>query len=303
MSKFRTLINKATFTLKKHSPEILAAAGVIGTVTAAVMACRATTRLDDILSEANQKLDNIKAMSGKEVLGTPYSEETAKKDTVITYAHTAGRVVRLYAPAVLLGALSISSILASNDILRKRNMALAAAYATVDEGFKSYRKRVAERLGEEAEKEIKYNLRQTDIEETETDENGNERTVTRTVNAVDISENSEYARFFDESSPYYEKDSEYNLMFLKSQQAYANDRLKANGILFLNEVYDMLGIPKTRAGQIVGWVYDEENPIGDNFVDFGIYDCYSEAKRDFVNGYERAILLDFNVDGNIWNYM
>ena len=65
----------------------------------------------------------------------------------------------------------------------------------------------------------------------------------------------------------------------------------------------MLGIPRTRAGQIVGWIYDKKNPIGDNYVDFGIYDTNKEANRNFVNGYERTILLDFNVEGNILELM
>lgn len=300
MSKIKNLFNNAVFTLKKHSPEIFAAAGIIGTVTAAVMACKATTKLDGILGEAKEKLDTIHDMSGREILGTSYDEQDARKDTFIIYSQTCARLIKLYAPSVLLGALSISSILASNDILRKRNMALAAAYATVDEGFKAYRKRVAERLGEEVEKEIRYNLKAAEIQETVTDENGNEKTISKTVSVVDTEAISDYARFFDESSPNWDKNAEYNLMFLKSQQAHANDLLRAKGRLFLNEVYDMLGIPRSAAGQVVGWIYDEKNPIGDNYVDFGIYDCYSTAKRDFVNGYERAILLDFNVDGDIW---
>ncbi len=302
MSKIKTILGNASFALKKHSPEIFIAAGIIGTVTATVMACKATTKLEGILSESKEKLDAVHDMSGKDILGNSYSEQDARRDTFIIYSKTCVQLVKLYAPSVLLGVISISSILASNDILRKRNMALAAAYATVDEGFKAYKKRVAERFGEEIEKEIRYNLKSADIEETETDENGTEKTVTKTVKVADTAvENSPYARFFDESSPYWEKDSEYNLMFLKTQQSYANDKLRANGRLFLNEVYDMLGIPKTKAGQVVGWTYNEKNPTGDNYVDFGIYDCYSTAHRDFVNGYERAILLDFNVDGNIWD--
>ena len=90
-----------------------------------------------------------------------------------------------------------------------------------------------------------------------------------------------------------------NLSFLKCQQKYANDLLVAHGYLFLNQVYEMLGIPKTKAGQVVGWIYDKKNPQHDNYVDFGIYDLHNERKRDFVNGYERSILLDFNVDGDI----
>ena len=79
--------------------------------------------------------------------------------------------------------------------------------------------------------------------------------------------------------------------------------LRRKGHLYLNEVYDMLGIPRTKAGQIVGWIYDEEHPVGDNYVDFGIYDSNKPRVRDFVNGYERTVLLDFNVDGNILDMM
>ena len=107
---------------------------------------------------------------------------------------------------------------------------------------------------------------------------------------------SQYARFFDETCPSWSKNSEANLMFLKLQQQFANDMLKARGVLYLNEVYAMLGIPRTKAGQVVGWKYDLENPSGDNYVDFGIFD---EKNKSFVNGFERSILLDFNVDGII----
>ena len=92
-------------------------------------------------------------------------------------------------------------------------------------------------------------------------------------------------------------------MFLLRQQNYANDLLKSKGHLFLNEVYDMIGIPRTKAGQVVGWIYDEKNPVGDNFVDFGIIDIHKERNRAFMNGYEKNVLLDFNVDGNILNLM
>lgn len=120
---------------------------------------------------------------------------------------------------------------------------------------------------------------------------------------------SQYARFFDETSPYWYKNSglrendgpEMNLFFLRAQQNYANEKLKARGYLFLNEVYEMLGMPKTKAGQIVGWIYKENNTDGDNYVDFGIYRTEKNAK--FVNGYENSILLDFNVDGAIIDKM
>lgn len=105
-----------------------------------------------------------------------------------------------------------------------------------------------------------------------------------------------YARWFDETCMAWTNDSESNKFFILMQQSYANELLKAKGHLFLNEVYDMFGIPRTRAGQVVGWIYDVQNPIGDNFVNFGLYEQYN-AK--FINGYEKSVLLDFNVDGEI----
>lgn len=296
-------LNKIVFQLKKHSPEILVVAGVIGTVTSAVLACKATTKIGAVLEKTKENVDTIHNCMEDKSLAEDYSSEDAKKDLIIVYAQTGINLAKLYAPAIALGVLSLGGILASNDILRKRNVALAAAYATIDKGFKEYRGRVVERFGQEIDRELRHNIKAKKFEETIIDENGKEKKVKTTVDVADPSEYSDYARFFDDGCTGWVKDSEYNLMFLRAQQAFANDKLRAQGRLFLNEVYDMLGIPPTKAGQVVGWIYNVNNPIGDNYVDFGLYDICREKVRDFVNGYERTILLDFNVDGNIWDLM
>lgn len=300
-NKMTRALHKVGFQLKKHSPEIFVVAGVAGTVVSTVMACKATTKVNPILEEAKAMIDNIHAIAEKP--DTEYTKEDTNKALAITYTKTGLELAKLYGPAVLLGAASITCILTSHKILRKRNIALAAAYATEHIGFKEYRGRLIERFGEELDKELKYNIKAKEVEEVVTNEDGTETTVKKTVNVADPNLNSDYARFFDEYCTGWSKVPEYNLVFLKQQQNYANDILKTRGHLFLNEVYDMLGIARTQAGQIVGWVYDLEHPVGDNFVDFGIYDLYDERKRDFVNGRERSILLDFNVDGNIWELM
>lgn len=286
----------------KHSPEILAGVGVVGVVGSLVMACKATTKLSDVLEESKEQLDKIKEVAADPAYEEKYSQDDAKKDTTITYVQTAMKVTKLYAPSVILCASSLGCLLASNNILKKRNAALSAAYMTIDKSFKEYRKRVSDRFGEEIEKEIRYNIKAEEVV-TSVDENGNE--VTETVKVMDGTDDpnsySDYARFFDESCAAWQNDAEYNLTFLKAQQQYANDLLKARGRLFLNEVYRMLGIDETKAGQVVGWVYNPDNPTGDNFVDFGIYNMQRERVRAFVNGYEPNILLDFNVDGVIWN--
>lgn len=305
MTKFTGTVGKVGFQLRKYSPEILVVAGVVGTVVSTVMACKATTKASEILEETKENVNKIHDCEVDQELveSRKYTSEDAKKDLAIVYTQTGVKLAKLYAPAVALGVLSIGSILASNNILRKRNVALAAAYATVDRSFKEYRNRVIERFGKEIDRELKYNIKAKKIEEIVVDEEtGKEKKVKKTIEVVDPnSMYSEYARFFDDGCKGWEKNSEYNLMFLRAQQQYANDLLRARGHLFLNEVYDMLGIERTKAGQVVGWIYDPENGSGDNYVDFGIYDINKPKARDFVNGYERTILLDFNVDGSIWN--
>lgn len=305
ISSLSRTVKMTGFKLKKHSPEILVAAGIVGTITSTVMACKATTKAGDIVDDHHEKMEQINqvALMAKEDETVDYTEQDLKKDTTIVYTQTAVQFIKLYAPSVILGAVSIGSILYSHKILTKRNAALAAAYATIDKGFKEYRGRVIERFGKELDHELKYNIKAKEFEEVVVDEKGKEKVEKKTVNVADPNQFSDYARFFDESCIAFTKTPEDNLWFLKQRQGEANRRLQHDGYLFLNDVYEMLGLPKTKAGQVVGWVYNEKEPIGDNFVDFGIYDQSREAVRDFVNGYERAILLDFNVDGNIWDLM
>ena len=304
MNSVTRTLNKARFQIKKHSPEILIVAGIAGVVASAVMACKATTKINDILDQTKEEVGKVNdALDNEKISEDVYSKEDAKKDLAIIYIQTGVKLAKLYGPSLILGALSITSILASNNILRKRNVALAAAYATIDNSFKEYRSRVIERFGKDLDRELKYNIKAKEISETTVDENGKETTVTKTVPVVESEEPSDYARFFCEGCAGWTKDPEMNLVFLKQQQNWANELLKTRGHLFLNEVYDMLGIERSKAGQVVGWVYDETNPDCDNYVDFGIYDIYNERKRAFVNGWERSILLDFNVDGNIYSLL
>ena len=305
--EIKKIINQAGLKIKKYSPEILMVAGIVGTVTAAVTACKATLKVKDVMSEKEELQNDIhKCLENPDV---DYTEEDGKKDLTTVYAQTGVKLIKLYAPSVILGGASIASIVMGQKILKKRNIALAAAYTAVDKGFKKYRANVVDRFGEKVDKELRYNIKAKEVEKKITDKNGKEKTVKEIQYDIEgnpLENISEFARFFDEAtSTEHHKDAEYNLMFLRRQQDYANEVLKAKGHLFLNDVYEMLGIPKTKAGQVVGWIYDEKNPNGDNYVDFGIYrlsgyEPSDERKRAFVNGYERNILLDFNVDGPIY---
>ena len=299
--------HKVGFKFKKHSPEILAVTGVVGIVTSAVMACKATTKVNDIVNEAKETVDKIHESVGKGLHtsdGEEYTEEVAKKDLTIVYAQTGLKFVKLYGPSVALGIASIVCMLGSNHILRKRNLALAAALTNVATSFKEYRGRLVDRFGKDVDRELRFGIKAKEVEETVVDKDGNETTVTKTVEVVDPNTaHSLYSIVFCEGNTGWTRNAELNKVFLIQQQNWANDKLKMNGVLTLNEVYEMVGAPRTAYGQIAGWVWTEDGTIGDNFVDFGLFDVNNEKACDFINGREKSIILDFNCIGNILDYI
>lgn len=299
MKSVNNAASKAIMKIKKHNPEILIVVGVVGTVASAVIACKATTKVNKIIDDAKDGINNIHEAveNGVTKAGETYVIEDSKKDLVIVYTQTGVKLAKLYAPAVIIGTLSITSILASNNILRKRNVALGAAYAAIDKSFKDYRSRVIERFGEKVDTELKYGIKAKKFEEVEVDsETGKDKKVKKTVMVADPNLKSDYAVYFDNRSRNYETNQDYNYMFLRAQQQFANDKLETRGHLFLNEVLDDLDLPRTSAGQIVGWTKDGP----DGYVNFRIV----EVDRETEDGrHEPALLLDFNVEGNIWEKM
>lgn len=299
IAKMTRTFNRTGLQLKKHSPEILMTVGVIGVVASGVMACKATLKVQDIVDDAKQKIDMIHEVSADPEMSDKYSEEDSKKDMAIVYTQTAVKMLKLYGPSVALGVASLGCMIGSNRILNKRNVALAAAYTAVDKSFKEYRGRVIDRFGKQLDKELKYGIKAQEIEEVSVDEKGKETVKKSTVEVMDPNCYSQYSIVFDDGNTGWDPDPELTKYFLIQQQNWANERLKARGHLFLNEVYDMLGVKRTKAGAQVGWVYDEKNNTGDNYIDFGIFDINKPKACDFVNGLEKVIILDFNVDGVI----
>lgn len=301
ISNLTRTFNRTGLKIKKHSPEILLAAGIVGVVVSGVMACKATLKVNEILDESKQQIDTIHSVAADPNMAEKYTAEDSKKDLAIVYTQTAVKMIKLYGPSVGLGVVSLGCMIGSNRILSKRNVALAAAYTAVDKSFKEYRGRVIERFGKQLDKELRYNIKAKEIEEVSKDENGHEAVKKEVVDVIEDDPNtySPYAIVFDDGNEGWDPDPERTKFFLIQQQNWANERLKAKGHLFLNEVYDMLGARRTKAGAQVGWVYDEKNVVGDNYVDFGIFDTRRSKARDFVNGYEKVIILDFNVDGYI----
>lgn len=293
----RKSFKKAQLTVRKHSPEILMVAGVIGTVAGAVMACKETLELEDVLDECKQEKMELEEQYA---MCEEYSEDALKKDQVKLTIKQVAKIVKLYAPSVIMEATSIGVIFASNDIMRKRNASMAAAYATLNSMYKRYRQNVIESYGEEVDKDMRFGVKHEKV--TEIDEDGNKVKVDARI--VDLDNTalaiSDYSRFFQAGCKGFDASSgRYNLLYLKGIQAMFNNKLIADGYVMLNDVYRELGFDTIPEGWSIGWVYDEANPIGDNYIDFGLYEARNKNQRA-VNDWEPVILMDFNVDGNLY---
>jgi len=277
----------AVLKLKKHSPHILFGAGVVGVATSTVLACRATLKIGDKLEAIDDNIKAIKMDALQPYLSHRKSVTDPRRDVAIEYTRGVFEITKLYAPAVIVGGLSIAALTGSHIQLTKRNSALTAAYVAIEKAFTEYRARVREELGEDRELELYHNGKFEVVRNAD----GTEEKIL-TINADG---SSIFARVFDESNRNWVPDAESNRTFLEAQQRYFNNRLNTYKFVFLNDVYKNLGIELTPEGQLFGWVYPSEN--GDNFIDFGMYNC---SNADFIINGDRSVLLDFNVDGIIY---
>lgn len=295
-----TNVNKTKWMIKKNSSEILLGFGILSFVGTVVAACKATTRADEVLEFHKAKVKDIH--DAKEIADTKpeeeleYSDEMYRTDLAVRYIKTTGNFVKLYAPTVALGTLSLACILTSRNIMQQRYLGVVAAYNGVSAAFEEYRKRVREEYGEEMDRHFRYGADYKTLPVV--DENGKktgEKEKTENVNSGLILPNDDNCRFFDSSNPNWDQNPNFSMMFLRGQQNYLNDILHTRGHVFLNEAYDALGFPHTPQGAVLGWIEGE----GDDCIDFGLYDQNKDSVRRFVNGVDNTILLEFNHCGVI----
>lgn len=281
-------IGRKVLQTKKNSPHIFFAAGLAGVVGSTVLACRATLKLDKTLDEIKNDVINVKDLGrdAREDRNRKYEREYAR-DLMYVYGKSSYKLVMLYGPSILIGGAGVALLTGSHVQMARRNNALTVTLAGVMKAYEEYRLRVAEEVGEERELELYRAIRNEKVE----DEDGKKKV----IKVTDPDGWSPYAKIFDETSIYWKKNPELNRMFLECQQRYMNHQLHSRGHVFLNDVYDCLGFERTSAGSVVGWVRDGD---GDGFIEFGLFEASSSR---FINGFEKSIILDFNVDGPVWN--
>lgn len=276
--------------LQKNSPTLLFGAGVVGVVATVALACRATLKVESVLYDHEkdmQRLDDVSDHLG--------GDEKVLQAKALIYTKTTVNLTKLYGPAFLVGVGSIACLTGSHHIMSQRNASLMAAYKVLEKGYEQYRKRVVDDLG--ADKDREYRFGSTDVEIVEETDKGQKITHIKRMDQDGLP--SPYGRLFDQSSTSWNDRPDYNVVFLRCQQSYLNDKLRARGHVFLNEVYDALGLDRSKEGAVVGWIW---NGDGDNYIDFGLFDKEMKPENfDFFTGRENAVWLDFNVDGVVYD--
>lgn len=276
------LAGRAGLVLSKHAPTILTAAGTAGFIGTTILASKATLKVEETVAEEAALL--VKVHEAHEA--GKLEDKDALHDKVVLYTRMTTKLAKLYAPALILGAASIVSLATGHGIMLKRNASLAAAYAAVDQAFKTYKKKVESKFGKDAVIDALISTAEEDLTK-------NELTM-EAIAAVDGV--SPYGVIFDETNNNWSADEDLSMLHLKCQQQYANDILQTRGHIFLNEVYKMLGFPHTPAGAVTGWVKGN----GDDFVDFNIFEGTFEGEDEKGRTVTKWA-LDFNVDGVMYD--
>lgn len=291
-NKLSNVTGKFGMKVSEHAPELLLVTGIVGFVGCVVLSCKATLQVEEVLDRHKEKMDEIH--DGEEA----DEDYDSKRDKVVVYSQTCAEFVKLYAPAITVGAFSICCVLHGNKIMRRRYAGVMAAYTTVTTAFDEYRSRVREEGGEDLDRHYMFGSKTETVTREEEDENGKKKKVKEDVEVLN-NEPSGYARVFDSSNPNWDRNTNFSMMFLKAQEEILNNLLQTRGHVFLNEVYDSLGFKHTQEGAMVGWRIGKD--AGDEYIDFGLYNLQDENVRRFINGEDNVILLDFNVDGPIFN--
>lgn len=294
-------VKKALIKLGEHAPTIMTAIGSGLIIGASVEACQRTLKAQEVLEQIHSDMDQVEealALDDDEL----YSPADARTDRIAIYKKAAVEFTKLYGAPILVAGVGFGLIFSAKNILSSRNAALGIAYSNLLSAYNDYRQRVIDTVGEDKEFKIYSGYKKEDIEYV--DPESGETVKKKNAKVLD-SEISPYARIFDEYNNNWSTNPASNLIFLRSVQNWANDKLQAEGVLFWNEVLVALGFKRCSEGQFLGWVFDPNNPNVDSYVDFGLHSelFTSEGKRAFLNGYNPCVLLDFNLDGVVHEFL
>lgn len=276
-------VGRSALKLSAKSPTILVVSGVIGLGASAVLAAKATRKIDPIIEAHTEDRETI--------LTADLAPRDTQRELLNLYVRTGLKFGRVYGPAIFVGTASAVSVLGGHRILVGRHVASMAAYSGLFQEFNAYRKRVSETFGEEKERAIYSGATLEYVEDP--NHKGEYKLEPKYPEKT-----SDYLRpWYDDKVPSFTKNALSNQSQLKGIQQHMNHTLQTRGHVFLNDVYDALGIPRVREGQKLGWFRDDN--VGDGFIDFGFMSGMDPQTVAFRAGQVAEVQLNFNYDGMI----
>jgi len=311
MNKLGMIFNRVGFWTRKKSPELLVAGAIVAAAGSIILAIRATPKAEVVLEKANSEIKRIKTdmHDDNKIANQEYSVSLGKKELTKVYAKTGLELGKLYLPTAIGFSLTVAGILSSHRIMKGRNMALAAAYTTLENGYRSYRERVAAKVGQGIENDLFRNVHSEKKEVIEYDKDGNEVVKTKAVKGPHVQVDSDFTVIYDENAKGWVRDTNMNINTLALKQKYLNQKLQYSGAVFLHEVYEELGIDihslgekKSQASRILGWIYDPSDDSRDSYISLGLFDPMgnrNEYAMQALRNNDQELFLEFNVDGDI----
>ena len=141
-----SIVKRAQKATADNAPTILTALGVTGLITTAVLTGKASFKAAEVIATGNK---NVTAYEDGDPL-----EVREKINLVWKY----------YIPAAGTAAVSIACIVCANHISTRRTAALASAYSIAQEGFREYREKVLDKIGETKEQEVRDEIAQDRVD-------------------------------------------------------------------------------------------------------------------------------------------
>ena len=172
-------------------------------------------------------VEKIKADSRKNHDGDPYGY--TKKEAVES-------AWRFYIPAAAFGLSTIACIFGANTLNKKQQASITSAYMLLNNTYK-----------ELVKKDVGGNVRKAVIEEK--------------LEKSDISPSDEYALFYEfNHGELFERD----IATVLSAEYKLNQKFISDGYVTLNDFYELIDLPPSDEGDVIGWTYDGTYP----YIDF-----------------------------------
>lgn len=302
-TKVTRSLGKLKLTIRKNIPTITTIVGVAGVVGTGILSARGAYKSVKAVDEHKKRMEQLRA--NKDSFD---SLKEYNKEVVSVYTETGKEMAKSYWPAALAGAVTVASVITTHKVHRKRYLAMTGLYMASLQAFNEYRRRVEDKYGVEAERDLYFGRTTEEVVTVETDKKGKEKTSVEIVKKSDPKRDPTFSTLLidiNDKAWYYGR-PESTYYFLVNAQRFLNEKLQAKGYLFLNDVLTALEKPEIPEGQFIGWIYDpDRGEKNDNCIDFGLMENSPFFDKEnvelFLNGKNEYVYITLNHDGTMFD--